>query len=109
MSILQPSHHLIVPHQSVLTNSFVTNLDEPALRRRARHDPPSPVHRRKKRFARNRRINSFDDHGIIAHASANKTFLSWKRRGRALAYDPILLAVVLLAPREVVMIVHFFD
>ena len=67
------------------------------------------MNRREKRLARNRRIDAFDDYGIVAHASADKTFLSGKRRRRAFAYNPIFLTIVLFSPGEIVVVVHFFD
>ena len=107
--VAHPFHHLVVPNESILANSFAIDLDKPPFRRCARHDPTRAVHRREKRFARNRRVDSFDNDRVVAHASANKSFLAGKRRRRAFAHDPELFAIVFLLPGEVVMVVHFLE
>ena len=96
-------------NESLLTNSFIANFDESSLRRGARHDPPRAVNCGEQRFSRNRRINSFDNHRVVAHASADETFLSRKSRRCAFAHDPIFPAIMFFPPGKVMMVMHFFD
>src|SRR5437870_9463956 len=102
-----PLHHLVVPNEAFHANAFSSHLDEPALRGRPRHDPTRSVHRGKKCFTRRRRVHAFHDDGVIAHASADETFLRWERRRRAFAYDPVSLSAMFLLPGKVVMVVNF--
>src|SRR5207244_1811793 len=46
---------------------------------------------------------------FVAPAAADETFLSGKRWRRTFADDPIFLSVMFFPPREIVMIVHFFE
>src|ERR1700731_5032581 len=103
-----PFHHLIVSNESFRANPLAAHLDETPLCRRPRHDPARAVYGGEKRFARKGRIDPFNDDGVIAHASADETFLSGKRRRRALPHDPVMLAVMFLPPRKVVMVVNLF-
>src|SRR6476469_8003499 len=98
-----------MPNESILPDPFPAYLHEFSLRRRARHDPSGAVDGGKKCFARNRRIDSFDNHRVVAHASADKTFLAGERRSRAFPHHPVMLAIVFLAPGEVMMVVHFLE
>ena len=41
--IMKPFHHFVVPDEAVLTDSFVTDLDEPAFRCSTRHDAAGAV------------------------------------------------------------------
>src|ERR1700736_536193 len=42
-AVVQPFHHLIVPNESVLADSFVADFNEFSFRRGARHDSTGPV------------------------------------------------------------------
>ncbi len=102
-------HHFVVPDEALLPHAFAVDFLEPSFRRRARHDASGAVHRRKKRFARERRINAFNNDRVIAHAPTDEAALAGKRRSRALANNPETFALMFLLPREVAVIVHFFD
>ncbi len=56
--------------------------------------------------ARAAQLHALEDHRVIAHGAAHETPLFRERRRRALPHHPHALAVVLLEPREVVVIVH---
>src|SRR5262245_40522729 len=63
------------------------------------------MHRRIERRLRLGTVHAFENHGIVAHRSPDKSLLTGKSRRRALAHDPEVLAVVRLAPGVVVMVV----
>src|SRR5262249_41880018 len=56
-----------------------------------------------------RTFDAFDDHGIVAHAAADKAALPGKGRRRTLADDPQLLVAMPFTPCEIVVVVHTFD
>src|SRR5207248_6511504 len=109
MSIVHPFHHLIMPNKTVLANPFVPDFHEPSPGRSAGHDPAGAVNGGEQRLARDGRVDSLDNHGVVAHAAADKTFLSGKSRRRTLAHNPVSLSVVRFAPGKVVMVVHFLE
>jgi hypothetical protein len=51
---------------------------------------------------------TFEDHGVVAHASANEASLTWKGWRRALPYDPKMFAAMLLTPCEVMVVMDTF-
>ena len=79
---VEPAHHFVVADQAFLADALAIRPgDEFSLRRRARHDPSGTVDRRIQRGARLRAVHAFDDHGVVAHAAADKPALTRKRRG----------------------------
>src|SRR5207253_3513940 len=51
-AVCHPLHHLIMTHQTIASNPLLPHSLEFTFRRRARHDPTSPVHGRVKRLPR---------------------------------------------------------
>src|SRR3954454_2573779 len=78
----------------------------PALRLPARHDAAGAVDGGVDEV---RRVGALDDDRRVAHGRADEPGLTRERRRAALAHDPALDAVDLLAPGEVVMVVHGVD
>ena len=70
---------------------------------------PAPCTVEKSARSRLRRVYAFHNDGVIPHASADEAFLPGKRRRGALAHHPVLLAVMLFLPGEVVMVVDLLD
>src|SRR5438445_3601971 len=64
---------------------------------------------RVERGARLRALDAFDDHGVIAHRTADKATLTGERRRRALAHHPYIAPLVGLAPGVVMVVVHRVD
>src|SRR4029077_11362398 len=109
MPVVHPFHHLIMPNKPVLANPFVPDFHKASPGRGAGHDSAGAVNSGEQRLARDGRVYSLDDDGVVAHAAANEAFLSGKSRRRAFAHNPVFLAVVRFAPGEVVMVVHFLE
>ncbi len=61
---------------------------------------------RVERDARLRALDAFDDHGVVAHRTADKATLTGERRRRALAHHPYIAPLVGLAPGVVMVVVH---
>src|SRR4029077_6186553 len=80
---------------------------EAPLRLLATEQPASAMHRGIKRGARFLAVDSFYDHGIVAHGTADETALSRECRGRPFAHHPQIEVTVALAPGVVMMVMHF--
>src|SRR6516165_10021134 len=83
-AVLQPPVHLLA--------------GETSLGLLAPEQPAGAVDGRAERGARLRALDAFDDHGVVAHRTADKATLTGERRRRALAHYPYIAPLVGLAP-----------
>ncbi len=88
---------------------------QPAVHFRSRKPPlgflaskqaPGAMHGRIERRPCLRTVHPLDDHGIVAHGTANETALAWESRRCALPDHPQIPPVVRLPPSIVVVVVH---
>src|SRR4051794_36284657 len=77
-----------------------------ALRLATRHDAAGAVDRG---VDERRRVGALDDDRRVGHGRADEALLPGESRRATLAHDPAVDAVHLLAPREVVVVVHRVD
>ena len=78
---------------------------DPAGRLRAAHHPARSVDGRVERLLVRRRLDSLEDHRLVAHRAAHEALLARAGRRAALPDHPGGAAEVLLPPSEVVVVV----
>src|SRR5262249_16032174 len=71
----------------------------------APEQPTGAMDGRVERGARLRALDAFDDHGVVAHRTADKATLTEERRRRALAHHPYIAPLVGLPPGVVMVVV----
>src|SRR5262249_15853849 len=90
-AVLQPPVHLLASETSL---GFL-----------APEQPAGAMDGRVERGARLRALDAFDDHGVVAHRTADKATLTGECRRRALSHHPYIAPLVGLAPRVVILVV----
>src|SRR5207247_10753179 len=72
----------------------------------AAHHPTRAVHGREERLLGVGARNALENHRLVAHRAADEALLTRAGRSAALPDHPVGAAEVLLAPREVAVVVH---